>query len=433
MHFQSSFGRRVFLKVLSFIAGGLPKRIKEKLNRICYLLSARRYPDCAVWNTNALKEIAKYKDLDIYVVAPMHSIRREGEKYDENGIHYYFFRTQDDWLWFFLWRRLSYRIFGRECAYKYNRRVINNYIREINPDIIHLIGAECPDFAQSILDYSGDAPIIAQLQALLHDPVVKNSFKYLWPKIPIENKVLKHVDYLATPVLHFKEVIIEKKLNPKAPIINTQLPLTEEVNNVKIEKEFDFVYFSNNINKAVDYALEAFAIAKKKHPEITLDIIGGCSDDYRPVFDGLLYKLKLEDSSITYEGRLPTHDDVLRQIRKARFALLPLKTDITSGTIREAMANGIPVITTITEGTPKLNEDSQCVLLSKPGDHQALAENMIKFLEDNHLSDELRQNALKKASAQIGNADIIGHWHYAYYKVLDHFKNATPLPDDLLT
>ena len=37
--------------------------------------------------------------------------------------------------------------------------------------------------------------------------------------------------------------------------------------------------------------------------------------------------------AVTFEGMLPTHDDVIAQIRKSRFALLPLRIDLTSGTI----------------------------------------------------------------------------------------------------
>ena len=49
------------------------------------------------------------------------------------------------------------------------------------------------------------------------------------------------------------------------------------------------------------------------------------------------------------------------------------------------MAYGLPVITTITPGTPKLNDNRESVLLSPIGNHQAMADNMIKLLENKDL------------------------------------------------
>ena len=121
-----------------------------------------------------------------------------------------------------------------------------------------------------------------------------------------------------------------------------------------MDKLYDFVYFAADISKAVDYAIEGFAIAKKSFPNITLHVVGGYSDSYMQTLRDKMQELGL-GQEVDFTGKLLTHDDVLAEIRKAKFALLPLKVDLIAGTIREAMSNGLPVVTTVTPVTPTLN------------------------------------------------------------------------------
>ena len=165
-------------------------------------------------------------------------------------------------------------------------------------------------------------------------------------------------------------------------------------------------------------ALEAFGLAHEKHPDIRLDIIGNCSEEYKAFLDKIIEKYDISDY-VFFEGKLPSHEDVLCQIRKSRFALLPLKIDLVSGTIRESMANGLPVLTTITQGTPILNKDYPCALLSEIGDHQSLADNMCRLLEDDSFAKTLKENGYKKAGSRISNTEIISQWMKEYHKILN--------------
>ena len=171
------------------------------------------------------------------------------------------------------------------------------------------------------------------------------------------------------------------------------------------------------MSKAFDFAIEEFALAKKKHPEITLNVIGGYNPIQKKEFDERLQELGIIDS-VTYEGVLPTHDDVLERIQYARFALLPLKVDYISTTLLEGMALGIPVVTTITKGTPTLNEERKSILLSPIGDHKALADNMCRLLEDESFAEQIRQNALLTVNTEFNNQLNMQKWVYAYRAIV---------------
>ena len=239
------------------------------------------------------------------------------------------------------------------------------------------------------------------------------------------------MNYVGTPAAKYKE-IIRREMNPTAIILNTGLALKDPIVTEQCEKKYDFVYFAANISKAADLAIEAFAIAHKTKPEITLDVIGSYADEYKNQLDSLIDKLRIRDA-VTFEGSLPTHEDVLKQIRLSRFALLPLKVDLTSGTIREAMSNGLPVVTTDTGelGTQKLNIKRQNVLISPIGDHQALADNMLRLLEDEDLANTLRQNAYQTRSEVRSNEMIARNYVEAYKACINRSKNGTPLPSSV--
>ena len=139
-----------------------------------------------------------------------------------------------------------------------------------------------------------------------------------------------------------------------------------------------------------------------------------------------------EGENVRFEGKLPTHDDVLRQIKLSRFAVLPMKIDLVTGTIREAMANGIPVVTTITPASPNLNVKRESVLLSEKGDFQAMADNMLRLLRDKDFADRIREIALITAEERESNQEIVSQWVIAYKACIDNFRNGTPIPEDLL-
>lgn len=417
-------------KALSFFAKIFTGSLRKRILNLKNLITPKRVRDTARWNTNGIKEFEKIKDVDLYVVAPLSYIHKEGLFYDERGIHYRFFHDQRDDFLDITYRAFKKKLFNKGSNYLKNRKAISKIITDIKPDIVHIIGADCPEFSLATVDIPANIPVIAQLQSLQRYSIRIKKDQSLQPLVDAETKVLKRANYFGTAIKKFKEIVISE-INPSIKHLNISLALTEKVDYSDSEKKFDFVYFANNINKAVDLAIEAFAIARETHPDITLDIIGGSTSDYRAFLKKRIQDLNLEDS-VTYEGLLPSHEDVLHQIKFSRFALLPLRTDFVSGTIRESMAAGLPVVTTITGGTPTLNEKSQTVLLSPIGDNEALAKNMSLLLDNPELAETLKENAYKIFSERESNAEKMRKWRDAYFACIRNFNQGVTIPTDLL-
>lgn len=420
-HFSNKLIRKHLNEGFGLFESIARKIIKKKL----------KVYDFAQWNTNAIREFQKFtNDVELYVISPGYYMKDEEAAFEENGIHYYFFKDVRS-----LSEKVVNRFLGREPSYEKNRTYIKNKIAEIKPDLVHIIGAENPNYSLAALDIPETIPSLVQLQTLLVDPDFKKNYpmpkKMYEYKAEQEQKILEKTDYIGTVAKKFI-AFINSNLKIKHPIISTTLAMTEPVDFSFEKKEFDFVYFALDISKAADYAVEAFAIACKENPSITLDIVGDYSAALKAQLDSRIAELGIQ-KNVFFEGKQPTHGDVIRQIKKSRFALLPLKIDLISGTVRESMANGLPVVTTITPATPKLNEKRESVLLSPIGDHQAMAANMLKLLNDEKYAEAIRENAGITASERVNNEQIIRKWIDAYRACIDNFKNGTPIPENLLS
>lgn len=405
----------------------LPLKIgifEKMIRRICGKNTDPFVPDFAVWNTNLIKEISAYSErIELHIIAPYPYLVQDVHEYEDNGVFFHFFRDEENNFV----RRIIQKIapFLPIGSYKRNRKKVKKKVGEINPDIMHVIGIENPNYAISGLDCPKNVPLMVQLQTLLIDPAFKNNYpisnKEYKYRSSIELQLLKKAGYICTPVQHFID-IIKKDVHYHAEFISTVLPLAEPVNiDYDVEKEYDFVYFSANINKAADLAIEAFILASKQISGITLDVIGGYDQDYKAHLEEGLTNNGIRDKVI-FEGRLPSHYDVLKQIRKSKFALLPLKIDLVSGTIRESLANGLPVVTTITPGTPELNKEKETLLISPIGDHQALADNMVRLYNNPELAETLRRNGAQYMNDTFSNEAIVKKWVEAYEMVARNKK-----------
>lgn len=426
---ETEGGLKILFRFLDLVKGLLPNKVKNKL-----LIREKSYfkrEERSIWNTNALKEFEQFEDVDLHIISAVTNINKPWLCYDENGVHYNFFRDQLDYIFPFVCAQIWKLFFKTKkvLPYKINRRRIRKKIDEICPDVIHLIGHEGEFFSQVYFDIKDKYPVLIQLQTVLSSEKMMKAYPQFYARMLMEKKMFQEAQYIGTGVKEFVDFLKPKYCQVK--YFNTTLALSEAVNRAEAKKIYDFVYWSIYLNKAGDLAFEAFGRAYTKHPEITLDVIGSCDDGYKQFLMGILKKYGAENA-VHFEGVLETHQDVINQLRKSRFALLPLKSDYISGTVREAMANGLPVVTTITEGTPTLNNNAKCVLLSEVGDHNAMANNMLSLLENPQLASSLREKSYLLSEERITHKQVAEQYRIAYYAIADNYKSGTPIPSDLL-
>lgn len=389
--------------------------------------------DYAKWNTNAINEFKKFKDVELHIISPHALLPSKIQEFVKNEVHYHMFRSEDDSFFFKLMRKFLKGKY-RTPDYAENIKKIVSIVDVIKPDLIHVIGAENPLYSSAALSMPNDIPLIVALQTLMISPdffanyhISKDIYDY---RSGIERKVLQRADYISCRGQKFVDVL-RNEFGTDVKILDMPLVVGEKVNTSECKKEYDFVYFAKDIEKAADWAIEAFALAQKKKNGITMNIIGCYMQKTKFALDKRLEELGIADK-VTFSGSLPTHEDVIRQVRKSKFAVLPLKVDMVSGTIREAMANGLPVVTTITPATPKLNETRESLLISEKGNHKAMAENMSALLNCEELAEKLRTNAYITIKEKYDNETIAKSWRDAYFAILENKKRGVSIPDNIL-
>lgn len=101
--------------------------------------------------------------------------------------------------------------------------------------------------------------------------------------------------------------------------------------------------------------------------------------------------------------------------------LLPSETESFGLAALEAMAWGVPVISSNSGGLPEVNFDGVSGYLSNVGDLEAMAENAIKILNNNTILNTFKENALSVAK-KFDIANILPLYESIYQEAIDYTK-----------
>lgn len=137
-------------------------------------------------------------------------------------------------------------------------------------------------------------------------------------------------------------------------------------------------------------AIRAFAIVHRAHPDATLTIAG--SGPLAAELRQLAVQLGVAES-VVFAGRLD-RDAMTQAYRRADIAINPSLVDNMPNSLLEALACGIPVVSTEVGGVPFVVEDGRTALLVPPGAADAMAAAILGLMADAALSEKLINNGL---------------------------------------
>lgn len=137
-------------------------------------------------------------------------------------------------------------------------------------------------------------------------------------------------------------------------------------------------------------AIRAFSVVFSKHPDASLTIAG--SGPQAQSLLELSERLGLA-GAVVFAGRLD-RDAMAHAYRKADIALNPSLVDNMPNSVLEALASGIPVVSTNVGGVPFIVISEQTALLVPPKSPEKMAEAILRLMDDSVLSRKLIDSGL---------------------------------------
>ncbi len=388
----------------------------------------KKYKDFAPWINNLINEFENFDDIELHVISPHKGLIPFSHEFERRRIHYHFFKPELP----FMLSTIGNSIFrNMNKSYFLNRLLVKKLIRKIKPDLINLIGTENPYYSITSLDIK-NIPVYISAQTVYTNPLRKihsgNCNKLNWD---VELRIHQKEKYFGCTGRMHRDLILHN--NPDAIIFKMFFPLQKPSQVKEVPKEFNFVFFAADVTpkKGIEDALDALAVVKKEKRNVTLNVVGKCAPDYFQILQCKINELNLKEN-VSFNEYFPVHADMHQHVKKSKFALLPIKLDVISGSVIESMLLELPVVTYKTSGTPYLNKDGETVLLADIGDIHNLADNMLKLLNNPDLAEKLKKVAKNFVEKEFDNTTSAKRLVINYRAVIDHYYKNKPIHEGLL-
>lgn len=160
--------------------------------------------------------------------------------------------------------------------------------------------------------------------------------------------------------------------------------------------------------KGLSYLLEAARLLRDRGCAFRCDIVGGRVDSEAPYADAILAQcreLELE-AEVRFVGPLP-FGEVLEKYRWADLCVLAAirssdgRRDITPNSLIEALAMGVPVVSTRSGAIEELVDHGETGLLVPPADARSFADAMQRLIEDHDLRRRMAHRARETAALRF--------------------------------
>lgn len=355
----------------------------------------KRINEFAPWIPSSIKILENDNKYELHIISP-HEYIRGIKKYTKHGVNYYFYNAHmpilgRHWPGFFRWDYSS--------NFRKNKRIVRNLVNSINPDLIHLHGAENAYYSSTVLQFVDKYPLILTVQGFISKSLSINN-KWILKRIQIENQILKSLNnaFYRTKTMA-KDILV---FNPEMKLFWNTYPSTGIKYIDHPVKKYDLVFFARvSIEKGIYDLLEAVAIIKKIRQNIKLCIIGGgITDDLKE------FAVKLDvQNNIYWAGFLPTQKDVHAMASQARVSVLPTYHDIISGTILESMFLKLPVVAYNVGSIHEVNEKEEIISLVEKLNIKELAKSIEYLLNNPDIQKQRAEKAYQRANEMFLHSD----------------------------
>lgn len=380
------------------------------------------FSDHASWVRSMILYFEKREDIELHIVGPHIRLKRQIEEFELRGVKYYFFRSEVSSFARLVKKYKLWKVLQRSGHY------FKKILERVNPDLVILSGAENPVTSVSIL-YANHYPRLCLCQTVYNDPDMHRFSAGDPLKIAVEQAIFSDVSCFGVYCKKHYE-LLKRQTSDDKYVFKYNYPPRGLFEPTETAKKYDFVNFAatHGEGKGTHDSIRALALVKKNYPEVTLNIVGGCSEKVKHGLLGLTKELGVENN-VVFTPFFEDRNEMLLHIQQSRFAILPSKVDNTSGTMSQAMSLGIPLIVYKTTGTPAFNRDKECVLIAEMDDIKGLANHMMTLLENPEKAERLKKNGRWYKEHQMeSNGRNWERLVSSFQPIIDNFKYGTSIP-----
>lgn len=160
-------------------------------------------------------------------------------------------------------------------------------------------------------------------------------------------------------------------------------------------------------------ALRAIAEVSRHQPHIRLLIVG--EGDQRSAIEAAVREQKLKEHVVLAGNRA----DVADLLAASDVFLMSSISEGIPLTIIEAMAAGLPVVSTAVGGIPEMIQHGQNGFLAEAGNHQSLASSLISLQQDSALRKSIAEKGRERATELFSQQGMLNGYNRIYEEMLN--------------
>jgi len=273
---------------------------------------------------------------------------------------------------------------GHLRGFRAERKIFSSFIRDERPDIVH---AQSEGIYASVAVNSGCPNVYTihgvRLKELVMERSEMSTISYHLRAWLIQQHHRKATNIVA--INRYTENEIRGLHNAKVRVIHNAVDESFFELYSTDEKEPGILLQVGGARARKDpiTCLEAVVLLMEKKLPVKLDIVGPNTDDAMPQVEAFIEKHDLREV-VRIHG-LVSAEDVENFYRNADIFVMSSLEESSPIAIVQAMAAGLPVVSTNVGGISEMVEDKKNSFLIDPGDSRALAEKIERLILDRNL------------------------------------------------
>jgi glycosyltransferase involved in cell wall biosynthesis len=239
----------------------------------------------------------------------------------------------------------------------------------------------------------GSAHILEELKILVKEARMWG-LKYDYSMFNIKRLMNEYIitDYILVPSEYVRQSFLKQGFSAeKIKKLNFGIDLKECIPNNYDNEKFRIIYTGSvTLGKGIQYLLSALQNLNLKDAELL--VVGGINDSMKNLIAQLLKRIRIP---VIFFGRVP-RKILLDRLSSSSLYVFPSLSDGWAMTVIEAMARGLPVITTKNVGSSELIENGKEGFVIPIRDVKSLREYILYFYDNPSEIKRMGKNSFEK-------------------------------------